>query len=267
MKPKERKVFFTNVYNCMVVHAHVTLGSPKTLLVRKEFFEKVSYMIGGMIFTLDDIDRGIFRGALAWPDMKNQFILPPQERDPFLHFVLCTGTLGGPPLHVYHVHNFDEKLRESTENFLLEHLQLRPNTNEIWMPKIMQFYKNDFGANDREVMTKLRNYLPKEIKDIVSDVMSHSKLDIHYHTYDWTPAFLPAKSSKLKRSFRESSADLKSDAVNENALELTIRTPDLIHKVITENPSRVILIILIDSLSLSLFADTSDARYDGWNAD
>merc|ERR1711916_239869 len=37
------KSFFCNLYNCLVIHANVVMGAPKTALQRARFFGQIAY--------------------------------------------------------------------------------------------------------------------------------------------------------------------------------------------------------------------------------
>lgn len=57
----ERKAFFINLYNIMIVHANVVIGAPKTASDRMRFFPGVKYNVGGLVYSADDIEHGILR--------------------------------------------------------------------------------------------------------------------------------------------------------------------------------------------------------------
>ncbi|KAG7331142.1 hypothetical protein KOW79_005111 [Hemibagrus wyckioides] len=59
---EERLAFFINVYNALVIHGYLRLGFPKNIWQRYRFFNYVSYLIGGEVFTLQDIENGVLRG-------------------------------------------------------------------------------------------------------------------------------------------------------------------------------------------------------------
>ena len=50
--------FFINVYNALVIHANVEVGLPVGSWQRYKFFNKISYMIGGYLYSLNDIEHG-----------------------------------------------------------------------------------------------------------------------------------------------------------------------------------------------------------------
>jgi len=60
--PLEKKVFFINIYNLLMLHSHVILGPPTSNLKRLAFFHSLYYNIDYNSYTLDDIKHGILRG-------------------------------------------------------------------------------------------------------------------------------------------------------------------------------------------------------------
>ncbi len=60
---QEKVCFFMNVYNLMMLHAVIRLGSnPQTGFGKELFYRRVKYNLGGYEFSLDDIEYGIFKG-------------------------------------------------------------------------------------------------------------------------------------------------------------------------------------------------------------
>lgn len=62
MSPAARTAFVINAYNLLVLHGFTVIGPPMTAWQRNTFFTLVSYNIGGLVFTLDELEHGILRG-------------------------------------------------------------------------------------------------------------------------------------------------------------------------------------------------------------
>lgn len=58
---REKIAFFANLFNAMVLHGYVTLGPPTNLHQRIHFFNHTCYTVGGLIYSLSDIEHGILR--------------------------------------------------------------------------------------------------------------------------------------------------------------------------------------------------------------
>lgn len=70
--PSARRCFFINLYNVLTVHAiAVSAASARaagdgpldSVLSVPHFWRRFAYDVGGAVFTLDDIEHGILRGA------------------------------------------------------------------------------------------------------------------------------------------------------------------------------------------------------------
>lgn len=127
----ERKSFWINLYNSLVIHALVQgllKSFPGGTLSRLELYESASYIVGGHLLSLNDIENGILRGnrpsatplsspPFAQDDPRRSLSL---ECDPRIHFALNCGAVSCPPIAVYScdAKELDEELTMATEGFL-----------------------------------------------------------------------------------------------------------------------------------------------------
>ncbi|MBW1852333.1 MAG: DUF547 domain-containing protein, partial [Deltaproteobacteria bacterium] len=65
--PSEKKAFWINLYNAIVVHGIVELGITSSVREVPDFFTKISYQIGDSAFTADEIEHGILRANARPP--------------------------------------------------------------------------------------------------------------------------------------------------------------------------------------------------------
>ena len=58
--------FTPDVYNALTIHALVMCDSvlPSSVLELQSFWRTNAYSIGGLVFSLDDIEHGILRGRI-----------------------------------------------------------------------------------------------------------------------------------------------------------------------------------------------------------
>ncbi|RXN01195.1 hypothetical protein EOD39_7597 [Acipenser ruthenus] len=125
MSREEKLSFFINIYNTLVIHRHMKMGSPKNMW--QSFFNYVSYLIGKAVFTLQDIENRILRGnrkgvaQLIRPfskgDPRLQIALP--DAEPLIHFALNCGAKGCPPIKTY------------TAKWILNHMGNSPKKKEL----------------------------------------------------------------------------------------------------------------------------------------
>lgn len=65
MQRNELLVFWTNVYNLLMIHLYIMKRPPAEMafgLGRKHFFNTYKYHIGGFEFSLEEIEHGVIRG-------------------------------------------------------------------------------------------------------------------------------------------------------------------------------------------------------------
>lgn len=140
---------FINIYNFLTLHSLCWLYSESitdknkirdidsSMWSRWKFFAQFSYVIGGMAFSLNDIENGILRANSPSPipfstcpfndpeDPRRAFVIP--LRDPRIHFALNCGAMSCPPIQVYNMLDlaaFQAQLALATSIYLENHLSV-----------------------------------------------------------------------------------------------------------------------------------------------
>ena len=114
----ERKAFFINLYNVQMIHA---LAAQETLpavpLKVQGMWSRFAYNVGGLLFTLDEIEHGILRCNKGHPnDNKPKFTddarkaLVLKHLDPRIHFALNCGAQSCPPIRIYQSDKLDQQV-------------------------------------------------------------------------------------------------------------------------------------------------------------
>ena len=192
LPPNERKAFFINCYNALMIHAYVRNGIPTSFWQRFKFFTTTSYMIGGQNYSLDDMEHGILRenkkSLLAYlqnpitsHDPRAKAILP---LDPRIHFALVCGAKGCPPIKHYSSENIDEELDLAARAFIESAFVI--DGSKIYLSKIFYWYKTDFGSSTSQLLDFIFPYLNKEKQEQLKQLLGSSSYKIHYLPYDWT---------------------------------------------------------------------------------
>lgn len=219
----ERKAFFLNIYNCLVIHAivercHVSLFGEKA--GRLFFYSTSSYDIGGHQYSLNDIEHGILRANAISPVPNSvpQFKVPEDPRldyimpslDPRIHFALNCGAKGCPPIAVYKAGSLDAQLNTAARGFLRNSVRIVKAaeaaagvpTYTITLSQIMQWYGHDFGTTPLERLRFLLSFLAdqSEMKKLLQEVLDSSDaaaasaaagdaeapcFKIEYEPYNW----------------------------------------------------------------------------------
>lgn len=126
LPPSARKALFLNLYNALLVHAQLVYGVPKSMYQRLRLYSCASYIVGGLVLSLNDIEHGVLRAnaraplALSRPfsssDRRRALAMP--SMDPRIHFALNCGALSCPPVKVYSPEGVEQELSLATKAFL-----------------------------------------------------------------------------------------------------------------------------------------------------
>jgi hypothetical protein len=220
---QQRKAFFINLYNCLVIHSLVEDLLEKVLfsgsLGRLKLYATSSYNIGGQIFSLNDIENGVLRGnrPAAAPGSKPPFAGDdPRKKamlacDPRIHFALNCGAMGCPAIGVYDGCDLDAQLDDATVSFVEGGgVDIDTLAKRVTLSMIFQWYKDDFRVEQKEPLqidngsgsgkqpdySALLNWIKEKggspkIRDKLQTMMSTSsgtdetKIAVDFATYDW----------------------------------------------------------------------------------
>lgn len=158
-----------------------------------------AYNIGGLLFTLDEIEHGILRCNKGHPrDNKPMFESGDDPRkelvlttfDPRIHFALNCGANSCPPIRIYSSDKLDQQLNIASSSFCNQEVQVLEPGKRILLSKLLLWYRNDFGQSDNEVLEKLSTYVSdEELKKEMSKVISNKDAateKIAFKDYNWT---------------------------------------------------------------------------------
>lgn len=197
----ERKAFFLNVYNSLMIHAIAVMSKPRTMFERVSLYNTASYDIGGRPYSLNMIEHGVLRcnkpgsGPFARPpftdnDARKQCVLT--KVDPRIHFALNCGARSCPAVRFYEADSLDRTLDSATHVYLQE-TEVDLEKRVITLPKLLQWYKADFSS-DGEVDSVIKWTLPyfeAEKRDALNSLLQEKEqglgaFRVVYAGYDWT---------------------------------------------------------------------------------
>jgi len=188
----QKKAFWINLYNTIVVHGVVELGIVSSVREVPHFFADIAYQVGKFTFTADEIEHGILRANARPPYnpfhmfKKNdpRSILSLQDIDPRIHFALVCGSRSCPPIRFYEADHMDEQLDSAAGNFInSSEVIILPEQNKIFLSQIFDWYKKDFGGRDN-IFDYLLKYL-NEDKESEYLRQNIDRIKIEYLFYDW----------------------------------------------------------------------------------
>jgi hypothetical protein len=189
-----RRAFWLNLYNALVMDAVIDLGIQRSVtegwIGLLTFFRRAAYSVDGKRVSLDDIEHGILRGNRGNPYVPGVHFSSSDPRlawalplDPRLHFALNCGGRSCPPIRSYSPARLNEQLDMAARSFVDGTVAVNPESHEVVLSKIFQWYENDFGGRER-LFDFLITTLPDDAR---RDYLETSREDIRlrYSPYDW----------------------------------------------------------------------------------
>lgn len=189
------KVLLLNIYNALVIHGNIVLGTP-TITQLQSFYSTTAYeFMDSTILSLDDIEHGVLRNNRIHPITKKSRFKSNDPRiklcvpvDARIHFALNCGANSCPPIRVYRDDNIDRALNLATRAFIKQdsnlHVDMKSNT--ITLSKLFDWYSVDFGSTNDEVLQFIVRQLDGNIQaDQIEQLIASNKYKIKYSTYDW----------------------------------------------------------------------------------
>jgi hypothetical protein len=208
----ERKALFINIYNCLVIHGMIQ-GLHRSvfgaLAGRLILYSTASYRVGGLVYSLDDIEHGLLRrnGVSPVPLATQQFSSARDPRlgymvsklDPRIHFALNCGAKGCPPIAVYTAGSLDKQLDRASKSFVrsttvVDKVGLGDGAVfTVTLSMLFKWYRADFGETDVQV---LRWIAPIVVEDVAVKLQeaiivgsdpkaAKGRIKIVYSDYDW----------------------------------------------------------------------------------
>ncbi|MFO8152331.1 glycoside hydrolase family 15 protein [Thioalkalivibrio sp.] len=190
---EERIALWINLFNVMVVHGVVALGIRDSVKEVSRFFRRICYRVGELEFSADDVEHGILRANHCYPhsilhpfgseDPRRDLMIEPL--DPRIHFALVCASASCPPIEIYSAETLDHDLEVSGKTFLNSGgVRIDRQGRIVRLPKIFQWYGEDFGETDEEHLRFVAPYLYRD-EDRQFLEQNAAELRVKYEPYDW----------------------------------------------------------------------------------
>ncbi|HYZ87570.1 MAG TPA: DUF547 domain-containing protein [Bryobacteraceae bacterium] len=135
--------YYINAYNALVMSAVVKKYPVKSigasLLSRGSFFRFTKHTVGGEKINLEDLENKVLRS--------------PKYAEPRIHFAIVCASLSCPELSrdAYTAANLEQQLEFQARQYFAEtrNLSADPKSNTVTLPAIMDWYKADFEAFEK----------------------------------------------------------------------------------------------------------------------
>mmetsp|Transcript_30 Transcript_30/g.64 ORF Transcript_30/g.64 Transcript_30/m.64 type:complete len:548 (+) Transcript_30:186-1829(+) len=222
MNEKVRRAFMINLYNLMTKHAYIKVGVPSTSLRRASFFGGLSYNIGGVILSFNDIEHGILRANTHPPyHLRKPFSkfgdkrasLALSELDPRIHFALNCGARSCPPIRYFSVEAIDRELDIAAQAFVSDddNVFIDEDRNALSLTMIFHWYRADFADSKSKLPDFIVKYLHGKRREALERMINlGKKITIEFKPYDWSVAAEGHKDFEGTHAIDPSEIKLKS---------------------------------------------------------
>jgi Protein of unknown function, DUF547 len=141
----EKKAFYINAYNLLVIQQLVSKYPIKSPLDVAGFFETTKFSIAGKKHTLNAIENDILRKKYS---------------DARLHFVLVCGALGCPVIanYAYNPTELDVQLTKQTKKAVNSSSFIYSDGSDAMISEIFKWYAADFGGSNESTLKFINKY-------------------------------------------------------------------------------------------------------------
>ncbi|MBK5101655.1 MAG: DUF547 domain-containing protein [Desulfobacteraceae bacterium] len=189
---EEKKAFWINLYNTIVVHGILELDILSSVKEVSDFFASICYQVGEFTFSAEEIEHGILRANArppykAFPVLKKndpRRLMSLTRIDPRIHFALVCGSRSCAPIRFYDAAMVDEQLDTAARNFVnSSEVLILPEQNKIFLSQIFNWYRKDLGGRE-EIFNFLLRYLHEDERSrFLKEHMQ--RVRVEYLFYDW----------------------------------------------------------------------------------
>jgi len=178
VEEEQKFVFWANTYNAFV--QILLKENPKLYRRPHDFHHNKLINMAGQKVSLWQIENGIIRTTKK---SKKRWFLSNLEKECRLkepevsiHFTLNQANKSSPPIIYYELGKSKEQIKMVVSSFLNNHTNYNSSDNILLLPRILQWYKADFGKK-KGILQMLKEYkvIPEEV----------NKPKIRYKKYDW----------------------------------------------------------------------------------
>lgn len=196
LEENERKAFFINAYNMLMIHGLIEYGAPSNYVARHHFFHNTCYVIDGQLYSLHQIEHGILRGNRippgslfrAFSSSDPRLLHAIIEFDPRIHFALVCGAKSCPPVKIYSADALDEQLQAAAESFVSGEMVADREARQVTLSQIFSWFAKDFGATTEEVLLYILPLCRGQQKEDLARLLAKGNRDdiqLCYSDYNW----------------------------------------------------------------------------------
>jgi hypothetical protein len=182
----EAKLFWCNIYNGLVRES-IKNEKPdlNSSIKRLYFFYTTKIDISGYNCSLQLIEHTILRkgktsfgfGYIPRPVIQGFYRRSqPSELDNRIHFLLNCGVKSCPVVRVLNTDNYENQAEKAKNTYLSSEVEFDKNKEILYVPKIMSWYRGDFGGS-KGILNTVNQAIDEDIP---------TSATIKYNNYDWS---------------------------------------------------------------------------------
>ncbi|NJM94380.1 MAG: DUF547 domain-containing protein [Cytophagales bacterium] len=164
-KSEEKKSFYLNAYNILVIKGITDKYPIEGPLKIPGFFDQIRHEVGGEKLTLNEIENERIRQVY---------------KDARIHFALVCAARGCPKIRseAYWPQRVEAQLEEQTKQALNDPHFIKPEvaTKKVLVSEIFKWYEADFLAENASILAYLNRYRTQKLP---------ATYQVDYYTYDW----------------------------------------------------------------------------------
>ena len=176
-QPAQRNAQFAywiNAYNAVTIEGILRVYPTKSIRkhtkpVGYNIWKNLKLHVADKKINLEDIEHKVLR----------------KMNEPRIHFAIVCASIGCPRLlnEAYSAEKMEQQLTVNTKDFFSrsQNLQIDPNSKQIKLSKLLEWYGSDFGGDINTQLTAYKKYWPAESVQAVAP----GGFSIGYLSYDW----------------------------------------------------------------------------------
>lgn len=161
----EKKAFYLNAYNLLVLDQVLANYPLKSVMDIDGFFDRTKYKVAGEQLTLNELEK--------------QKLLQPYK-DARVHFALVCAAKSCPPLlnQAYTPREVEQQLQNQAKRTLNDpgFIMIQAKAKQVQVSEIFKWYKDDFLGEAESIFAYINKYRSTPLP---------AKYSLSYYTYNW----------------------------------------------------------------------------------
>lgn len=183
--------FWINVFNAAVLRDALELTRAGSAREVQAFFERPRFTVGGLAYSLDDVQHGLLRGNLAKhgrlraPMGRNdpRLAYMPIAFDERIHFALFCAVRSSPALQAFETGALEAQLDAAAGAYVRRTVRVEQDGAVLVLPRQFRWYAADFGEA-RGSIEFVSAWL--EESAVAAIDRRRGRVKLRYADFDWT---------------------------------------------------------------------------------